>query len=143
MISGHSKAVSYVRFMGGSHVVSASTDSQLKLWDIAKASEGGLGASQAECSYTGHTNEKNFVGLSVSPDGYIMCGSENNAVRYVPSHPNVPMSSSASRRRCCCTLWAPPVGRCWVCDLEFELKFYRERACACRCMRTTAPCRSR
>lgn len=28
----------------------------------------------------GHTNEKNFVGLSVSHDGYIACGSENNAV---------------------------------------------------------------
>lgn len=28
----------------------------------------------------GHTNEKNFVGLSVSQDGYIACGSENNAV---------------------------------------------------------------
>lgn len=28
----------------------------------------------------GHTNEKNFVGLSVSRDNYIACGSENNAV---------------------------------------------------------------
>lgn len=28
----------------------------------------------------GHTNEKNFVGLSVSRDSYIACGSENNSV---------------------------------------------------------------
>ncbi len=28
----------------------------------------------------GHVNEKNFVGLSVSADGYIACGSEKNAV---------------------------------------------------------------
>ena len=28
----------------------------------------------------GHTNERNFVGLSVTPDGYIACGSEDNSV---------------------------------------------------------------
>ena len=28
----------------------------------------------------GHVNEKNFVGLSVTPDGYIACGSEDNSV---------------------------------------------------------------
>ena len=28
----------------------------------------------------GHSNERNFVGLSVTPDGYIACGSENNCV---------------------------------------------------------------
>jgi WD40 repeat protein len=41
VISGHSKAVSYVRFMGGSHVVSASTDDTLKLWDVSRATLGG------------------------------------------------------------------------------------------------------
>lgn len=35
---------------------------------------------RADCNVAGHTNEKNFVGLSVSHDGYIACGSENNAV---------------------------------------------------------------
>ena len=29
---------------------------------------------------TGHVNEKNFVGLSVTSDGHIACGSEDNAV---------------------------------------------------------------
>jgi WD40 repeat protein len=33
-VGGHSKAVSYVRWMSGSHIVSASTDNQLKLWDL-------------------------------------------------------------------------------------------------------------
>lgn len=28
----------------------------------------------------GHSNERNFVGLSVTPDGYIACGSEDNCV---------------------------------------------------------------
>lgn len=35
-IGGHSRAVSYVRFMGcGRRLLTASTDSALKLWDIA------------------------------------------------------------------------------------------------------------
>lgn len=32
------------------------------------------------CTYTGHRNQRNFVGLSVTPDGHIVCGSEDNAV---------------------------------------------------------------
>ena len=34
MIGGHKKAVSYVRWMDGTRLISASTDNQLKLWDI-------------------------------------------------------------------------------------------------------------
>ncbi|KAL3155957.1 hypothetical protein ABBQ32_012949 [Trebouxia sp. C0010 RCD-2024] len=79
VIGGHSKAVSYVRWVGSNQVISASTDNHLKLWDVAEAA-----ISEGNCapvtSFTGHTNEKNFVGLSVSHDGYIACGSENNAV---------------------------------------------------------------
>ena len=42
-----------------------STDSQLKLWDV----------NNAQClrTYTGHSNEKNFVGLATNGD-YIACG---------------------------------------------------------------------
>ena len=42
VIGGHKKALSYVRFMGGDQLVSASTDNTLRLWDInaAAASEG-------------------------------------------------------------------------------------------------------
>lgn len=49
----------------------SSTDSTLKLWNVR----------DGECvrTYTGHVNEKNFVGLSSNSD-WISCGSENNAV---------------------------------------------------------------
>lgn len=33
-VPGHQKAVSYVRFLGSNHLVSASTDNTLKLWDL-------------------------------------------------------------------------------------------------------------
>ncbi|KAI9283094.1 WD40-repeat-containing domain protein [Umbelopsis sp. AD052] len=68
---GHRKAVSYVKWLNEHELVSASTDSTLKLWNIR----------DGECvrTYTGHVNEKNFVGLSSNSD-WISCGSENNAV---------------------------------------------------------------
>lgn len=84
VLSGHSKAVSYVRWAGSS-LVTASTDSTLRLWDVEDAAahlaQTGVTLDTA-CTrvFTGHTNEKNFVGLSVSPDGYIACGSEDNSV---------------------------------------------------------------
>jgi E3 ubiquitin-protein ligase RFWD2 len=68
---GHAKAVSYVRFLNNSELISASTDSTLKLWSTI--------SNECKRTFTGHTNEKNFVGLSTSSD-YIACGSENNAV---------------------------------------------------------------
>lgn len=74
---GHNKTVSYVKFVDSTHLVSASTDNTLKLWDLsmctARVLEGPLQ------SFTGHQNVKNFVGLSVS-DGYIATGSEANEV---------------------------------------------------------------
>eukprot|EP01132_Coremiostelium_polycephalum_P002491 gene2491-3083_t len=71
IFKGHRKAVSYVKFMNKDEIISASTDSTLKLWDV----------NQPECvrTFTGHANEKNFVGLTVNGD-YICCGSENNGV---------------------------------------------------------------
>jgi len=68
---GHRKAVSYVKFLNNEDIVSASTDSQLKLWNV----------NQSHCarSFTGHVNEKNFVGLATDGD-YITCGSENNGL---------------------------------------------------------------
>ena len=41
---------------------------------------GGSGRTRPVCTYTGHRNQRNFVGLSVSPAGHILCGSEDNAV---------------------------------------------------------------
>lgn len=74
---GHSKTVSYIKFVDSITLVSASTDNTLKLWDLSSCAtrvvEGPLQ------SFTGHMNMKNFVGLSVS-DGYIATGSETNEV---------------------------------------------------------------
>lgn len=89
-----------MRYLSGSQLVSASTDNTLRLWDLCGASAsamgGGAGAGPSSstwvgssgslgepvCSntFSGHYNERNFVGLSVHPDGYIACGSENNTV---------------------------------------------------------------
>jgi len=71
LFRGHRKAVSYVKFLNKDEFVSASTDSQLKLWDVR----------QTEClrSFLGHVNEKNFVGLTTNGD-YVASGSENNSL---------------------------------------------------------------
>ncbi|XVF51363.1 hypothetical protein PTKIN_Ptkin04bG0179100 [Pterospermum kingtungense] len=79
VLSGHDKAVSYVKFLDSETVVTASTDNTLKLWDLNKTSSSGLSSNACSLTFHGHTNEKNFVGLSVS-DGYIACGSETNEV---------------------------------------------------------------
>eukprot|EP00898_Chlorokybus_atmophyticus_P008924 jgi/Chlat1/9032/Chrsp94S08300 len=78
VLGGHQKAVSYVKWLDGHTLVSASTDNTLKLWDVHKASM--EGHVECERTFTGHTNEKNFVGLAANSDGYIACGSESNGV---------------------------------------------------------------
>ena len=82
VMAGHNKAVSYVSFVDGQRVVSASTDNTLKLWDINRGGLTSNAGNQIECerTFTGHINEKNFVGLSVNKEGYIACGSEDNNV---------------------------------------------------------------
>ncbi|OQU87453.1 hypothetical protein SORBI_3003G282000 [Sorghum bicolor] len=74
---GHTKTVSYVKYLDASTIVSASTDNSLKLWDLSM-SRGRIIDSPIQ-TFTGHTNTKNFVGLSIS-DGYIATGSETNEV---------------------------------------------------------------
>lgn len=71
IFKGHRKAVSYVKFLNKEELVSASTDSQLKMWNV----------NNPHClrSFVGHINEKNFVGLATDGD-YVACGSENNAL---------------------------------------------------------------
>ncbi|XP_053669845.1 E3 ubiquitin-protein ligase COP1-like [Anopheles nili] len=72
LFKGHRKAVSYVKFLNTEEIVSASTDGQLKLWNIN---------SPPFClrSFTGHINEKNFAGLATNSD-YLACGSEDNSL---------------------------------------------------------------
>ena len=69
--AGHRKAVSYVRWLSDGEVVSASTDSTLRLWDLHTARESRV--------FRGHVNEKNFVGLAADSE-FIACGSETNEV---------------------------------------------------------------
>lgn len=92
VITGPQKAVSYVRFTSdGNSIVAASTDSVIRSYDAAAC----LGnaptqtlmldgtttpAAAPSAIYRGHCNERNFVGLSVSPQGYILSGSEDNCV---------------------------------------------------------------
>lgn len=91
-LSGHGKAVSYVKFIDSETLVSASTDNTLKIWDLEKTHSGGLSTNACSLTLSGHTNEKNFIGLSVC-DGYIACGSETNEVyAYYRTFP-MPMTS--------------------------------------------------
>ncbi|XP_030468270.1 protein SUPPRESSOR OF PHYA-105 1-like isoform X1 [Syzygium oleosum] len=80
-LAGHGKTVSYIKFLDSESIVSASTDNTLKLWDLKKANSDGLSSNACTLTYRGHTNEKNFVGLSTM-DGYIACGSETNELFY-------------------------------------------------------------
>ncbi|KAL5572956.1 hypothetical protein UlMin_022553 [Ulmus minor] len=74
---GHNKTVSYVKFVDTMNLVSSSTDNTLKLWDLSTCTSRIVDTPLQ--SFTGHTNMKNFVGLSVN-DGYIATGSETNEV---------------------------------------------------------------
>ena len=61
--AGHRKAVSYVRFASSGELVSASTDSTLRLWSLDGGAREPAGSDGAERVFEGHANEKNFVGL--------------------------------------------------------------------------------
>ncbi|XP_027127492.2 E3 ubiquitin-protein ligase COP1-like [Coffea arabica] len=71
IFSGHKKTVSYVKFLSTNELASASTDSTLRLWDVKE--------NLPVRTLRGHTNEKNFVGLTVNNE-FIACGSETNEV---------------------------------------------------------------
>ncbi|PQQ13834.1 E3 ubiquitin-protein ligase COP1 [Prunus yedoensis var. nudiflora] len=71
VFTGHKKAVSYVKFLSNYELASASTDSTLRLWNVKE--------NIPVRTFKGHTNEKNFVGLTVNGE-YIACGSETNEV---------------------------------------------------------------
>lgn len=72
IFKGHKKAVSYVKFLNTNEIISASTDSQLKLWNVNQP-------PYSLRTFSGHINEKNFVGLATDGD-YIACGSEDNSL---------------------------------------------------------------
>ncbi|CEI92014.1 hypothetical protein RMCBS344292_06289 [Rhizopus microsporus] len=80
---GHQKAVSYVKWLNDNELVSASTDNSIKLWE----------RETVTCmrTFTGHLNEKNFVGLSVN-ENWIACGSETNTVYAYHKHAQAPIA---------------------------------------------------
>ncbi|XP_010541450.1 PREDICTED: protein SPA1-RELATED 2 [Tarenaya hassleriana] len=88
ILSGHNKAVSYAKFLDHETLLTASTDNTLKLWDLKRTTHGGLSTNACGLTFSGHANEKNFVGLSTA-DGYIACGSETNEV--YAYHRSLPM----------------------------------------------------
>ncbi|KAK6116984.1 hypothetical protein DH2020_049228 [Rehmannia glutinosa] len=94
VLAGHEKAVSYSKFLDSETLVSASTDNTLKIWDLKKTSSNSLSRDACILTLKGHTNEKNFVGLSVA-DGYITCGSETNEV--YAYHKSLPMPITAHK----------------------------------------------
>lgn len=100
VFSGHQKAVSYVKFLSSNELASASTDSTLRLWDVKENLLVSIITAlqhsptniptNTTCyiymrsifqvrTFRGHTNEKNFVGLTVNED-FLACGSETNEV---------------------------------------------------------------
>ena len=92
VLSGHKNSIAYVRFLGSDSLVTSSTDNTLKRWDLKSACSDG-GTSPAVQTYHGHTNEKNFVGLSVHPEGFIASGSEDNSVVAYHRNFSSPMAS--------------------------------------------------
>ena len=81
IMRGHRKTVSYVAFCSPTELVSASTDSTLRVWDLSNPCYDSATGTQQPSSriLSGHTNERNFVGLDASSD-YIVCGSEADEV---------------------------------------------------------------
>ena len=71
LMEGHKKAVNYCHFINDEELVSLSIDSELKLWNI--------NTGQCLKTYSGHKNDKTFVGLSVNSN-HMVCGSEDNRV---------------------------------------------------------------
>eukprot|EP00890_Picochlorum_soloecismus_P003133 jgi/Picsp_1/3820/NSC_01332-R1_protein spa1-related 2-like len=87
VLTDSKRALSYVRFLDANTVVGASTDSTIRTWDISDVSERHIEDGPFmtvgiphDKTYEGHINERNFVGLSVHPDGFIATGSEDNSV---------------------------------------------------------------
>lgn len=80
--AGHTKAVSYVKFLDASSMISLSTDSSINMWNINPPEPSESGKFEPTKSFQGHKNVKNFVGLTAEqPVGdYFACGSEDNCV---------------------------------------------------------------
>ncbi|XP_010444626.1 PREDICTED: WD repeat-containing protein RUP1-like [Camelina sativa] len=100
VLDGHTKTVTYARFMDPHTIVTGSTDGSLKQWDINNG-------RRVVRTYRGHVNSRNFVGLSVwRHGGLVVSGSENNQVFVYDKR------------------WEEPV---WVCGLGQTDRFGSDR----------------
>ena len=82
VLTGPTRAVSYTKWHGDT-VFAASTDSAIRSWELGAALGGDVQRASPHPTevFSGtHVNERNFVGLSVSSDGYVATGSEDNSV---------------------------------------------------------------
>ncbi len=113
-LTGHSRAVSYVRFLSGQRLVTSSVDGSLACWDLPFQAESdgdqvvpdwdgnfsgnahlrsGKPDVQAWRRFVGHKNAKNFVGLTVRPeDGLMASGSETSTVFAYNTHWTSPVA---------------------------------------------------
>jgi hypothetical protein len=81
------RAVSYVRFFR-KHLFASIVNSSLHMYDVHALSTGASTPLVRE--FKGHLNERNFVGMAVSSEGYIFTGTEaNEVVMYHESVPSV------------------------------------------------------
>ena len=107
-LSGHSRAVSYARFLGPQRLVTASVDGTLACWDLPCSRDQVVpdwdgnfsGNAHIRSSqegvwrrFVGHKNAKNFVGLTVRPeDGLMATGSETSTVFAYNTHWTSPVA---------------------------------------------------
>ena len=104
ILQGHSRPVSYVKYLSRNTVVTASTDATLKTWSLPFTESEvnhSWGQSRLNKTYSGHPNSKNFVGLSVQPEaGLVACGSETSSVYAYSLAWELPLASYPLPKNC-------------------------------------------
>lgn len=78
----HRKAVSYVKWLDRSTLLSASTDNTIMQWH----------GQTRTLTHRGHVHEKNFVGMATLAGEWFACGSEANKVHVYSRHLEAPIS---------------------------------------------------
>jgi E3 ubiquitin-protein ligase RFWD2 len=89
-LQGHTRPVSYVKYLNKDTIVTAAIDATLAAWDLTSSSSTAFDSTTNTTTrvlttparvFRGHANSKNFVGLAVSPhDRLVACGSEESEV---------------------------------------------------------------
>lgn len=108
-LKGHDRPLSHIKFMDRDTIITAATDSSIMQWKITSSKDSARCVDQSSRQtkrFKGHKNKKNFVGLSIRPEGrLIACGSEDaSAFVY-------------------CTAWERPVVEHW-----FSTRYLSDRA---------------